>query len=430
MKLPIPLFLYLVALGIAGLAGWTVYEMLPLWKESVRVAATKKGQDEGVEGISRGKGQGPVAVDWQYGSSTAAWWAGFREVNLIGKLPPPPPDVVVQPEEVVAPKEPVRPLEEIIEIVSVVYDGQAQGKGGNTHVIVRYQPDANVQPPEWYIRENTPPVAAGAASAAPRDVAPAASRVSGRPGTQQPVPPGRPGARPATPIPTAPASSMGQVLQKLWIDDQGDPRRKPYLWPSFSDIKLVRVASDAQSAFFVRVPPPPKEGEQPVEPVEEELLKTSMNLSQDVLKELRRLQGREGEAVSRPAPVADAPRGSWVDVEETTQIGGIRHIGRKEEQRFREQGDQVFEQLNLDTYVSSKGDVRGLQVRNIDAQLANQFGVGQGDVLLEVNGRPVQTKAQAMQLGKSDYQRGVRTFVTKWLANGQVVERTYQAPDR
>jgi hypothetical protein len=166
------------------------------------------------------------------------------------------------------------------------------------------------------------------------------------------------------------------------------------------------------------------------EPAEEELLKTSMNLSQDVLRELRRLEGRDGEVAAKTTQAAEVPKGAWVDVEETTQIGGVRHIGRKDEQRFREQGDEMFAQLNLDTYVSQRGDVRGLQVRNVDPQLSRQFGVGQGDVLLEVNGRPVRTKAQAIQQGKQDYERGVRTFVTKWLSNGQVIERTYQAPDR
>ena len=30
----------------------------------------------------------------------------------------------------------------------------------------------------------------------------------------------------------------------------------------------------------------------------------------------------------------------------------------------------------------------------------------------------------------ADYERGVRTFQTKWWSNGQVVERIFQAPDR
>ena len=40
------------------------------------------------------------------------------------------------------------------------------------------------------------------------------------------------------------------------------------------------------------------------------------------------------------------------------------------------------------------------------------------------------TPASATNMVKKDYQRGVRTFATEWLSNGQVVERVYQAPDR
>ena len=57
-------------------------------------------------------------------------------------------------------------------------------------------------------------------------------------------------------------------------------------------------------------------------------------------------------------------------------------------------------------------------------------GVQTGDVLLKINGRKISSKAQATNMVKKDYQRGVRTFATEWLSNGQVVERVYQAPDR
>ena len=53
-----------------------------------------------------------------------------------------------------------------------------------------------------------------------------------------------------------------------------------------------------------------------------------------------------------------------------------------------------------------------------------------GEVLIEINSRKVESKAQAVSLVKADYNRGVRTFTTKWWANGQVVDRTYQAPDK
>lgn len=419
----IPLLLYLVSVGLFGFAAWTVYEMLPLGREPVRAAATSDGQNDGRRGLALGKGQGRVTSDWRYDGSTSHWWPAFRQVNLIGKLPPPPPDKepAIEVPEVVKP--PIRPLEEIIEIVSCAYDGQHQGRGGYSHVIVRFKPEANVQPPEWYMRENMPPTAAG--SGGPRDVTSAAARVPTRPGARGPTPTQ---PRPVTPMPT---SMVGrEILQKLWVDDGGDPRRSCRLWPGFEDIQLVRVASDAQAAFFIRVPPPPKPGEAVVEPKEEELLKTSMNLSQDVLQELRRLQGRDGEVTTREPGPSASNKGTWVDVEETTQIDGVRHIGRKDAQRFEEGGDRLFEQLHVDTYVSKSSSLRGLIVRNVDPKVAQQFGVAAGEVLLEVNSRPVQTQAQAIQLGKSDYNRGVRTFVTKWLANGQVIERIYQAPDR
>ena len=31
---------------------------------------------------------------------------------------------------------------------------------------------------------------------------------------------------------------------------------------------------------------------------------------------------------------------------------------------------------------------------------------------------------------KEDYKRGVRTYVSKWMSNGQVVERSYTVRDR
>lgn len=421
MKLPISLLLYLASAGLFGVAGWTFYEILPLWKESVRQAATSKGQNDALDRIQRGKGQGPVEVDWQYTRELVPWWEHFKEVNLIGKLPPPPPEAVNGADKPPPPPPPVRPLEEIIELVSIVYDGQEKGMGGNSYVIVRYKPEAEVEPPEWYVRENQPPPSAAAAA-------------RGGPVDTTPPPRGgrgvRPGARPTAPISAMPTSTMGrEILQRVWVKGDGDPRQSSFLFPKYDDIQLVRVAADAQSAFFIRKPRPAAPGAEPVEPKEEELLQTTMNLSQDVARELRRLRGREAETeASGPAagPVANA----WREVEETTRFGNEIHIGRKDEARFREHSDDLYEQVNLDTWVSRESSMTGLIVRNIDPQLKARFGIAEGEVLLEVNGRKVASKAQALQFGKADYKRGVRTFTTKWLANGQIVERVYQAPNK
>jgi C-terminal processing protease CtpA/Prc len=74
--------------------------------------------------------------------------------------------------------------------------------------------------------------------------------------------------------------------------------------------------------------------------------------------------------------------------------------------------------------------MRGLSVRNIKSDVAQKFGVQTGDVLLEVNNRKVSSKAQAVNMVKKDYKRGVRSYATKWLSNGQEVTRVYLAPNK
>ncbi len=431
MKLPIPLFLYTAALGLAGTSGWIVYRMMPLWRKQAHDEATSSGMRDAKEKISLGKGQGQGSVDWSYSTRTAQWWAEFLAVNFIGKLPPPPPKTE-DPSEAKKPDvvADVRPLDQIIELVSLVYDPQDQGKGELSHVIVRYRPEANVQPPEWYVRETTS-VTSGGPAAAQRDVSP--PRVGGHPNGPQGKPLAGTGQGPkvrgAAGLPT---SIQGrEVLQKVWIQGGTDPRREPKLWPPFSDIRLVRVDPTAQSAYFVREALEPKAGVAAPEPKEEQLLKSAMGLPQDMVRELHRLQGRALGVASGGTQTAAPQSGmTWRETEETALIDNVRHIGRREEQRFRDNPNELWDKINVDTYVSKSSNTRGLEVRNVDAQVASKFGVVQGDVLIEVNGKSVQTKAQAVQFGEGEYKKGVRTFVTKWISAGQVVERIYQASDR
>lgn len=432
MKLPIPLLLYTASLGLVGVSGWTVYKLLPVLKKESRDAATQRGMDAASSRISMGRGQGPVSADWRYGNS--AWWSEFKSANFIGKLPPPPPKPA-DVEEVIKTVQPkdFRPLEQIIEIVTLVYDGKDLGQGELSHAIVRYRPEANVQPPEWYMRETVTAASAASAAAGPRDSTPP-RRPGGNPGG----PTGRPAAGgtptpPRGPSTALPTSLVGkEILQKIWIQGGEDPRRQPRLWPPFQDISLVRVDSSAQVAYFVRAVEAPKQGEPKIEPKEEALAKTSLGLSAELVLELQRLQGKSpgSGAAARPTLGSAADAGVWQEVEETTLINNVRHIGRQQERRMRDNPDELMQRVQMDTYVSKFGSTRGLQVRNIDSQVASEFGIVQGDVLIEVNGRPVRTQAEAMRFGEGEYQKGVRTFVTKWLSGGQVVERTYQAPNR
>lgn len=450
MKLPLPLLLHLSSVGMLAFVGLTVKSMVPHYQQKSQNDAQSQGIEVAKDRLTKGRAQGPTSESWNYGGPNAAWWAGFAKANLIGKLPPPPPDVAKGPnggsDQPEVPKQaPLRPLAEVIELVSLVYDGKSDGKGGTSHVILRFKPDVLVEPPEWWVRENT--VAAGSGPNrlmdsvrnpgpvrpnTPAATAPGTPRPTGSPTPTQPVRPG--GALPV-------GNNSSEKVQRVWVQDDGDPRRSSFLWTVKSTdgrevgkVRLVRVAADAQSAFFVRELPPAKAGEPPQLQPEEELIKTSMNIPQEVLAEMRRLQGGSGRTAqggqgSGPAPAA--ANGQWIDQPMTSRVGNQFNIGRDDERQFRERSDELFERLDVDTYVSKTSSMRGVYVRNVEPELATKFGVATGDVLLEVNGRKVESKAQAIQAGKGDYNRGVRTFTTKWLtSSGQVVDRTYQAPDR
>ncbi|MFK7742946.1 MAG: hypothetical protein AB8H80_21720 [Planctomycetota bacterium] len=432
MRLPLPFLLYTAALGLLGWTGWMIYESLPLWDRATRNAATSENSKKSSALMADGKGSGPVSSDWNYGASV--WWEQFKEINLVGKLPPPPKDPVKDKANEPPPPPPVdmTPLEDIIELVAVMNSGAAKAESGDelgvaTHVIVRYKPTANVEPPEWWVKENTRPERR---ASTPRDLA-ARGNVATRKGArgsqiQRP----RPTARRGSQMP-AMAAGGETFVQILWLDgDENDERHTNRLWPTYEHIKLVRVAPDALSAFFVRVLPPTAEGEPAPEQKEEELLQTAAEIPQDVLKALRELRpgGRSPATAKSKAKSGPASGSKWRDVESTTRFGNEFHIGRKDQTRFRRSADDFLNSVSVDTYVSKVSNKRGLSVRSVDTKMAGQFGVTTGDVLLEINGREVASKAQAVNRVKKDFNRGVRSFVTVWLSNGQRVERVYQAP--
>ncbi|MCR9247574.1 MAG: hypothetical protein NXI31_21300 [bacterium] len=442
MKLPIAFLLYTTSLGLAGFTGWQVYELLPLQKPDSKRAAMQRGLESATDRISKGRGRGQVSVDWLYSNKNRPWWDEFKNTNFIGKLPPPPPKKEdpnggQPPPPEVPPK---TPLEDIFELAALVYDGADKGKGKLSHVIVRYKPEANVQAPEWYVRQTAAASATGSYGG-PRDGAPPPrrggnqnfrggnqNRANNRANNNR----NNRNARATTPaMPTAGAATS-VVLQKVWIQTDGEDRKDPHLWPPYEHIRLVRVDPSAQSAYFVREEPgePDKDGKPTRKDTDEErLFKSAANLSQDVLRELDAMEGRDpSESLANNSrPEAAVPK--WIESDDITVVGNTRHIGRKQQREFESEG-QFFEKVYFDTYTSKRSNLRGLRVTNLDPQLASSYGVVQGDVLLSVNGRAVKTKAQAVQFGKKEYKKGVRNFKTTWLSGGQEVERVYQLPDK
>lgn len=224
-------------------------------------------------------------------------------------------------------------------------------------------------------------------------------------------------------------------MQRVWVKGDGSPRNESTLWPPFQDVRLVRVATDARSAYFVRAGiGKPAEGQDPATtpaPVEEEVFKTSFEISDDVMKAVTELQRADGKRVVESQAPATNPNGGWRDVEETTLVGNKVIVSRKDQQMMQQAPETFLDRVNVDAYVSRTGSgLRGLRVLNVAPEISTRYGIQSNDLILSVNGEPVSTKADAIAVGKRQYGRGVRTFIVRMISDGREIERVIEAPDR
>jgi hypothetical protein len=421
MRFPLNFLLYTASAGLLGFAGYTFYRAVKEGGPSVYEGSHKTGQQEADNKVASGKGQGPVTSSWTY--DPRSWGERFKGPNLTGKEPvvDKPPDEAATP---VVKAVDLRPLKDIIELLSVVCDTSTGGKGGRSHVVLRYAPTVNVETPRWYQLANQP-----APSSPSSPVPSAADRVAGRRGGGAAR-----GAGAAQPTTTMPASTAGQEIQQvLWVAGDGTPRFESHLWPPFADIQLVEVKSHARSAVFKRAGPPTADGK-PGPEVTEELLVSALDLDPMVWKVIEKLAGADTSLLHRPDPRAGsavAQNQNWEDVAETTARGNKVIISRKDQKVMEASPETILDRINLEPWRSRTGSgATGLRVVNVDASL-QRFGIEANDVLMSINGEPVSTLAQARVVGKRQYERGVRTFVGKFLTgDGRYVERTYLAPDR
>ena len=109
---------------------------------------------------------------------------------------------------------------------SVMSSVPSDEAGSETQVQVRYLPEANVQPPPEVLKRMAEARGDGIPAPPPRRPA----------GTQ-----GNP-KQPTTPMPTAPTMGIVQYVQTVKVGET--------LWPPYADIELVKVADDAESAYF------------------------------------------------------------------------------------------------------------------------------------------------------------------------------------
>lgn len=422
MRLPVNLLLYVVATGLLGSAGYTFYQSLRESRPEVRKKAAEIGMEEARDLIAGGgKGQGQARAGGVL-YDTAAWRGRFLAPNLTGKEPPKAGSEAGPEVPVVQARVDQRPLDEVIELVSLVCDTSTKGEGGESLVIVRYKPTADVQPPRWYQLANQQVAASPQAPAAAADV------VAGRGRPSRPNPQPRPGGA------AMPTSSAGQeILQVLRVTGDGSPKHEAMLWPPFDDVRLVRVMPDARSAWFRRNGPPTADGKAGA-PIEEEVFRSSMDLPADVKKTIADVLRTDARRVGAASPSTTAPvtSGSWQEYEETKLVGSTVHISRKDQAMMQSNADALLDRVNVEPWSSRTGSgARGLRFVNVAPDVANRFGVQQGDLLISVNGESVSTRAEAITVGKRLYNRGVRSFTARFLSSdGRQFDRVYQAPDR
>lgn len=423
MKFPINPLLYL---GIVGLAGGGAMQFLETYKviKSPQQPRIEAANAKLTELVDAGMAKKVVAKGPDY--SDKRQWEHFKTANLIGKEPPPPPEVTkVEDKEPEVVEKPLTPLEEICSIAGLLY------RGGNSRVVVRYLPDSGVQPPAEIVEAQRN---ASAAAAAPRSNLPQrgsadrivrnSNRGSNRKSNRNPPPAARG-------MPTGAGSAIEGWVHIIKLEDT--------LWPPFENIRLARVDESGDYAEFVRKD---KDG---VEGDPEKFFPDTLGISQELLRQLAELEDAAGVAGGGDAKLRTAQRGDgsgrseasrsgqnnrqrvWQAGKETRRVGNDYHIGTVDWNSWgKDPGAILNHEIGTRSY--SKGGVTGVQVTKVSSRMAN-YGVNGGDVIVAVNGQSVGSKAEAIRVGKQLHKRGVRNLEVTMLSRGRRVNRNYVLPE-
>lgn len=483
--------LYLTSAALLGSAGLSFYEALPAdgaiqgGGPNLRKLQEKAMKDAG-KLLKKGRATKAPQTSWNY--SNGKWWSNFIEANLVGKKPPapPPPDGPNPGKTKVEKAPPQKPLEEIIQVVAILYESRSDGVGGD-NIEPGLDTSAGAEEPATTGGEpKGAPSASGNAAVAVPDTNESQTSESqtvaagaepekkakdplARPevgnhtqvmvvytpesGVQLPTP-AQPVAAPPTRTNTARGASNrgnsrrnngrgfnnrpssivpGGQSKQIHTLSVGDT-----LYPPFEHIRLARVAPDAKSAFFVRTVPA-EEGEGTKEQEPEELFKGERGLggiSQDVLRILverqRAASGQPKRSGFRDVePVARVSSGrNWFDVEETQQVEpGTWNVSREDSSTLSRDPNTLLSQVGLRPYKSN--NLRGVQVDNVSPEISSRFGVNSGDVILSVNGEQVTSRSNAINVGRKQHDRGVRVFDVQVLTStGRTETRSYRVqPD-
>ncbi|MDP6423699.1 MAG: hypothetical protein QGG14_03100 [Planctomycetota bacterium] len=379
--------IYGLALGLFGLLGYEFYRKTMEKPEGPRDGSAWKKLRKDLKDVGeKNHGDG---LAWRYGAKELPWWERIQHANWTGKLPPKPIDVVTHKESDEPPPPVVTPIAELVELLAILANGTDVAR-----IQIRYK-DANVQVPST--TDTTASGTGGAAvGAGPMDVTPNAGGGMN--------------------------SAVGAPFHSLVAGDT--------LFPPYQAIRFVGVDLNGPAALFERPDPDPAKKAL----IKERLARNELALSEDhvVAADIAKLGGR------RRASSKSSKERAWVKPpgDETTVMNDVWMISKRDNQRIQIDYNRILtEDIVIEDYRGRKdrktGErLKGVTVSNV-SRTAARFGVKKGDILIAVNGQRVTGKANAINTGKKQYNRGIRTFDLKFLTSGgREVIRTYRAPDK
>lgn len=410
--------LTVVLVLLCGGIGYLFYYMLAVFpKQGMTQNAMKDAYQNAVK---VGSERQPPDKRWRYTQADREkYWRSFEKVNIIGKLPPEPERPATQPTTEKPPPPPLQPLEKIFTL-AMVLGGDKPEHGGMVTVV--YKPEANAVPdvPRMLIASSAPAFTGSVRGDTPPNPAPVS-------------PMGPSGANPGK---VGPQNVPGLV--KSMGDPVPDLSHNVYvgkaLWKPFQEITLVRIISDDSGGSAVFRRPDGKGGHQ------EDTIYLEYDASIAALGIPTSRPGASG-GVGRTPPSAKRTAVQWVDLgdEKSKEINNVWHISRKDELWFSENYDRsLAEDLHVEPYHGSrrikdpatgKEVGSGLQVTRVGSSL-QRFGIQPGDLLIDLNGVPISSKAQLVKVGREMYDNGTREFTARILSRGEFVTKTYRVPDR
>ncbi len=373
--------LVILAAGLVALDGWVAYDLFRFEKNGKKSGAYQLALDlkkRSIRALAGKSKQGAGPTQWDY--SNLESWAIFYKANFTGKEPPKPlPKAASKPASKPVPKT-HEPLSEDVELLSLFLFPGEEGTQADSYVVLQYK----------------------------KPVEQAASLDRGVPGQ------------------AAAANALS-----IHLLHKGD-----HLRPPFDAWVLKEVLPDGSGAVFTW------NGK------DEETLKIkeiAASMEAARASDLPNPYEQAGTgAASRPAGKKGAGRRPrrfssgrrWKPVKRITQVAPNDWIlPEKDVNDFGRNPDRWLRSIRLGTHRLPPGARKrhggqrtGLAIGKVSGK-ARELGLEEGMILISINGHPVRTKAEAIQVGKKLYKQGVRVFQATVLQYGRERTLIYRLPD-